>query len=332
MNRSALRNGIVLAVAAVLGASACGGSSGSGGSGGADQPVSRLRLVVPAAPGGGWDTTARAAQPAFESSGAARSVEVVNVPGAGGTIALAQLAGQRGKKDTLMVMGQVMVGAVQTNKSKATLADVTPIARLTSEQEAVVVPANSPYRTLADLVAAWKQNPGGLAIAGGSAGGTDQVLAGLMAQAAGVDPKKVNYVAFSGGGEALAAIIGGKVAFGISGVSEFTDQVKAGKLRGLAVSGGERVDGFDAPTLKEGGLAVELTNWRGIVAAPGLDDAARTALEKAVTTMRGSAEWKAAMDKRGWTDDFLVGAEFSTFLESERTRVDGVLRQLGLVT
>lgn len=331
MNRSSLRNGVVLLVAAVLGAAACGGSSGSGGSSSSDQPLSRLRLVVPAAPGGGWDTTARAAGPAFESSGAARAVEVVNVPGAGGTIALSQLAGQRGKKDTLMVMGQVMVGAVQTNKSKATLADVTPIARLTSEQEAIVVPADSPYTTLADLVAAWKQDPGALAIAGGSAGGTDQVLAGLMAQAAGIDPKKVNYVAFSGGGEALAAIIGGKVAMGISGVSEFTDQVKAGKLRGLAVSGGTPVTGFDAPTLKEAGVAVELTNWRGIVAAPGIDDATRTALQKAVTTMHDSEPWKAAMAKRGWTDDFLVGTEFGAFLESERTRVDGVLRQLGLV-
>ena len=332
MNRSSLRNGIVLLAALVLGAAACGGSSGSGTSNASDQPLSRLRLVVPAAPGGGWDTTARAAQPVLESSGAARSVEVVNVPGAGGTIGLSQLAGQRGKKDTLMVMGLVMVGAVQTNKSKATLADVTPIARLTSEQEAVVVPASSPYRTLADVVAAWKQDPGKLAIAGGSAGGTDQVLAGLMAQAAGIDPKKVNYVAFSGGGEALAAIIGGKVAMGISGVSEFTDQVKAGKLRALAVSGGERVEGFDAPTLKEAGIPVELTNWRGVVAPPGLDDPARTALEKAVTTMHDSSEWKAAMAKRGWTDDFLIGAEFGSFLESERSRVDGVLRQLGLVT
>jgi putative tricarboxylic transport membrane protein len=315
---------------AALSAAGCGGSDGGSGSG-SDQPVSRLRLVVPAAPGGGWDTTARAAQPVFESSGAARSVEVVNVPGAGGTIALAQLAGQRGKKDVLMVMGQVMVGAVQTNKSKATLADVTPIARLTSEQEAVVVPADSPYRTVADLVAAWKQDPGKVAIAGGSAGGTDQVLAGLMAQAAGVDPKKVNYVAFSGGGEALAAIIGGKVSLGISGVSEFTDQVRAGKLRALAVSGAERVDGFDAPTLSESGIAVELTNWRGVVAAPGLGEADRTKLERAVRTMHDSEPWKQALAKRGWTDDFLAGPEFSAFLEAEQKRVEGVLRSLGLV-
>jgi putative tricarboxylic transport membrane protein len=311
-------------------AAACGGA-GDGSGSASGQTLSRLRLVVPASPGGGWDTTARAAGPVFESSGAARSVEVVNVPGAGGTIGLAQLAGQRGKKDTLLVMGQVMVGAVQTNKSATTLADVTPIARLTSEQEAIVVPASSPYRTMADLVAAWKQDPGRLAIAGGSAGGTDQVLAGLMAKAVGIDPKKVNYVAFSGGGEALASIIGGKVAVGISGVSEFTDQVAAGKLRGLAVSGGSTVDGFDAPTLKEAGVDVEVTNWRGVVAAPGLDQAARGALEQAVRTMHDSAPWRAALTKRGWTDDFLTGPQFEAFLGAEQTRVAGVLRDLGLV-
>jgi putative tricarboxylic transport membrane protein len=331
--RRTLRPVAALGLAAVaLTTAACGSSSGGSASEAeAPKALSRLEITAPAAPGGGWDSTSRAAQEVLQAEGLAKTVQVVNVPGAGGTIGLAKLANSKGKGETLMTMGLVMVGAIETNKSKATLDDVTPIARLTSEQEAIVVPANSPYKTLQDFVAAWKTDPGKLAIAGGSAGGTDQILAGLVAQAAGIDPKKVNYIAYSGGGEALAAILGGKVAAGISGVSEFTDQVKAGKMRALAVSGGERVDGFDAPTVKEAGLDVELTNWRGMVAPGGISDSDRDALAAAVQKMHDSAAWKAQMDKNGWDDAFQPADEFATFLKDEKSRVSGVLQSLGLV-
>ena len=310
---------------------ACGSGSSSPSAAEEVKPLARLEITAPAAPGGGWDSTSRAAGEVLQSEGLAKSVQVVNVPGAGGTIGLAKLANSKGKGATLMTMGLVMVGAVETNKSKATLDDVTPIARLTSEQEAIVVPASSPYKTLQDFVAAWKTNPGKLAIAGGSAGGTDQILAGLVAQAAGIDPRKVNYIAYSGGGEALAAILGGKVAAGISGVSEFTDQVKAGKMRALAVSGGERVDGFDAPTIKESGLDVELTNWRGMVAPAGISDSDKKALADAVQKMHDSDAWKAQLDKNGWDDAFQPADEFASFLASEKTRIAEVLTSLGLV-
>jgi putative tricarboxylic transport membrane protein len=230
-----------------------------------------------------------------------------------------------------MTMGLVMVGAIETNKSAATLDDVTPIARLTSEQEAIVVPADSPYETLEDFVTAWKADPGAFPIAGGSAGGTDQILAGLLAQEAGIDPKKVNYIAYSGGGEALAAILGGKVAAGISGVSEFTDQVAAGEMRALAVSGSEPVEGFDAPTIAESGFDVELTNWRGIVAPGELSEADEQALVDAVQGMYDSEAWKTAMSDNGWDDAYLPADEFASFLAEEKTRVAGVLSSLGLV-
>ncbi|MDQ1668871.1 MAG: putative tricarboxylic transport rane protein, partial [Actinomycetota bacterium] len=209
-------------------------------------------------------------------------------------------------------------------------ADVTPIAKLTSEQEIIVVPADSPYQTLQDFVDAWKANTSKLPIAGGSAGGTDQILAGLMAQAVGADPKKVNYVAFSGGGEALASLLGGKVAAGISGVSEFKDQIDAGKLRGLAVSGEQKVAGLDVPTLKEGNVDVSLTNWRGMVAPKGISKSQQAALVKVVEDMHGSAEWKAALKKNGWTDDFLIGQDFADYLRAEETRATTVLQQIGL--
>lgn len=328
------RRAAAVAALAVLSVavSACG-SSGSTqtASSAAPSKLSRLEITAPAAPGGGWDSTSRAAQKVLQDQGLASNVQVVNVPGAGGTVGLAQFAGAKGKGDKLLTMGLVMIGAVATNKSAATLKDVTPIARITSEQEAVVVPASSPIKTLGDLVAAWKKDPGAVSIAGGSAGGTDQIFAGLLAKAAGVDPKKVNYVAFSGGGEALAAILGGKVTAGISGASEFADQVAAGKLRAIAVSGEQRLAGMDAPTAKEAGLDVVLENWRGFVAPPGVSDADKKALDAAIAAMRSSQAWRDVMTKNKWNDAYLPADQFGPFLTQETARVEGVLRELGLV-
>ena len=326
---------LALAALAVTTA-ACGSSSdtgtasSAGGAAGA-APLSSLSIIAPAAPGGGWDTTSRSAQAVLEQQKIVKSASVTNVAGAGGTIGLARVAGDKGKGGELMTMGLVMVGAVATNKSATTLDDVTPIARLTSEQEALVVPANSPYKTLSEFVAAWAQDPGKLAIAGGSAGGTDQILAGLLAQKAGIDPKKVNYIAFSGGGEALTAILGNKVAAGISGVSEFTEQVSSGKMRALAVSGDERVEGFDAPTAKEAGVDVVLENWRGFVAPAGLSDGDKKALTDAVQKMHESQAWKDEMAKNGWDDAYQPAEEFTAYLASEKTRIQAVLVDLGLV-
>lgn len=314
----------------LLTTAACGAGAGAGGSDEAGKKLTRLRIMAPADPGGGWDSTSREAQKAFEGSQAVRKVEVFNVPGAGGTIGLAQLANNPKDDQLLMTMGLVMVGAIVTNKSKSTLADVTPIAKLTSEQEILVVPADSPYKTLQDFVDAWKLKTSKLSIAGGSAGGTDQILAGLMAKAVGADPKQVNYVAFSGGGEAIASLLGGKVSAGISGVSEFKDQIDAGKLRGLAVSGDAKVAGLDVPTLKEAGVDVSLTNWRGMVAPKGISASQEAALIKTVEALHVSKEWKAALVKNGWTDDFLTGPEFGDYMRSEEKRATTILQQIGL--
>jgi putative tricarboxylic transport membrane protein len=230
-------------------------------------------------------------------------------------------------------MGLVMLGAVETNKSGVDLSQVTPISTLTEEQEAIVVPAKSKYRTLEDLMADLKRDPSSIAWAGGSAGGTDQLLVGLLAKAAGADPAKTKYVAHSGGGEAKTAILSGSVDAGVSGASEFADQVEAGKMRVLAVSGEEPVEvgGTQAKTIKEQGYDVVLTNWRGIVAPPGLDEAGRAELVAAFTALRESPEWKEALERNGWQDAFLPGDEFGAFLHSENDRVAGVLRNLGLV-
>ncbi|TXR57867.1 Bug family tripartite tricarboxylate transporter substrate binding protein [Quadrisphaera setariae] len=319
--------------AALLATAACASGTASAGSGGdgAAKSVNRLEIMAPADPGGGWDQTARAMGSAIEADDLAKSVQVSNVGGAGGTVGLAELKNER-SEDFLMVMGLVMVGAVETNKSQATLEDTTPLARLTSEDEIIVVPANSPYQTIADLVAAMKSEGRGVSIAGGSAGGTDNILAGMLAQEAGVPASDLNYIAYSGGGESLAALLGNQVSAGISGVGEYAKQVEAGELRALAVSGAERVDGVDAPTLKEAGYDIEFTNWRGVVAPPGISEEAEEKLEALVDDMHGSKAWTDLVATNGWTDDYLSGEEFETFLGEEQTRIAGVLKEIGLTS
>lgn len=291
-----------------------------------------LKIIAPAGPGGGWDTASRSLQQVLTATGAARNVQVVNVPGAGGTVGLAQFVNTaRGDGQQLLTMGITMVGAVLTNKSPVGLDAVTPIARLTGDPLVVVVPANSPHKTLKDLAAALKADTSRVVWAGGSAGGADHILAGLVAKAAGGDAAKLNYVPFSGGGEALAEMLGGRVTAGVSGYNEFESQIKAGKLRALAVSTGKRMTGVDVPTLKEQGLDVELVNWRGIVAGPGITPAQKSALSKAVEKALKSPEWAKVLKARGWDDAYLGADEFAAFLKADQIRVKEVLTTIGLV-
>jgi putative tricarboxylic transport membrane protein len=290
-----------------------------------------LKIMAPAAPGGGWDQTARAMQSALVASGAAKSVQVTNVAGAGGTVGLAQfINGAKGDGNQLMVNGLVMVGAIITNKAPVTLDKVTPIARLTGEYLAIVVPANSPLKDAKALAAAVKANPGKVTWAGGSAGGVDHIAAALFAKAAGADPSKINYVPFSGGGEALAALLGGKVTAGISGYGEFEGQIKAGKLRLVAVTSPSRLPGVDAPTLKEQGLDLVIVNWRSVMGGPDLSPEKKAALVAAVEKMAKSPAWAEVLKQKGWDDAFLGGDAFAAFLKDEQARVGDILKSVGL--
>jgi putative tricarboxylic transport membrane protein len=289
-------------------------------------------IMAPASPGGGWDSTARTMQEVLLAEGISGSVQVENVPGAGGTVGLAQfVAGSSGDPSKLIVGGYVMVGAILTNASPVSLADVTPVARLTGEAVAIAVPAASPIQTIGELVDQLKTDPGAVAWAGGSAGGVDHITVGLLAKAAGVDPTKINYVAFSGGGEALAALLGGQVTAGVSGVGEFLPQVEAGTLRIIAVTSGERWTNTDAPTLKEAGFDVEVLNWRMVAAAPGLDDAQKAAVMADIEKLATSEGWKKALADKGWQDTYLAGAEFEAQLAREVETTTAILKDIGLV-
>lgn len=299
---------------------------------GAALAQSELKIMAPAAPGGGWDATARSMQQALTASGIARSVQVTNVTGAGGTVGLAQLVNQaKGDGSQLMVNGFVMVGAILTNKAPVSLDQTTPIARLTAEALAIVVPAESQIKSVKDLAAAIKADPAKVTWAGGSAGGVDHIAAALFTQAAGVEPTRLNYVPFSGGGEALAALLGGRVTAGISGYGEFEGQIKAGKLRLIGVTSGKRLAGVDAPTVKEGGIDLEILNWRSVVAPPGITPDQRKALLDTVDRMVKSKEWQDVLKARGWDDAYLAGDAFAAFLKQENTRVTGVLQSVGLL-
>jgi putative tricarboxylic transport membrane protein len=305
--------------------------SRGGESDAADQALGdeQLRIMAPADPGGGWDGTARAMQDALEDI--VGRTEVYNVGGAGGTIGLSQFAQLDGQANQLMVMGLVMVGAIAANDPAVTLEQVTPIAELTTEQELIVVPADSDIQDVAGLVDALETDIGSVSWAGGSAGGAEQILAGLIATSLGLEGGDVNYIAHSGGGEAVATLLSGSATVGVSSVSEFVPQIDAGKLRPIAVAGSERAENLpDVPTLQESGVDVELTNWRGVVAPEGITDEQRDALEELIGEMVESDSWAESLDREGWTDAHTSADEFAAFVESEQERVDKIVDELGI--
>ena len=257
------------------------------------------------------------------------SVQVDNVPGAAGTIGLARfIQSERGNPGALMVTGLVMVSGVILNGSPVSLAGTTPIARLTAEYEVIVVPASSQFRSLGELIDAFKKDPGSVSWGGGSAGGTDDLLVRLLAEQIGLPASSVNYIAFAGGGAALAAVLGGQLSAAVSGYAEFAGQIAAGQLRVLAISSASRVSGIDAPTLRESGIALDLSNWRAIVAPPGLSDAEEEALTARITKLATSPKWRSTLEQNGWDDQFLTGPPLRQFLLAEQSRIEDVLRRL----
>jgi putative tricarboxylic transport membrane protein len=320
------RAALVLVVIAALLLTACGVTKGE------QTGLHRLRMMVPNSPGGGYDLTARTAVKIMEDDDITGRVEVFNVIGAGGTVAMARLMNEKGNDDLMMTMGLGVVGATYTNGSKARASDATALAKLIEDPGAVFVPADSPFKTVQDFVAAWKADPSKVTIGGGSSpGGPDHLFPMELAKAVGVEPKSVNYVTYDGGGDLLTALLGKKITVGTSSPGELMDQIEAGQLRVLAVSGAERVEGIDAPTLKESGINLTFANWRGVLAPPDISDDAKQAMVKVLEEMHGTKQWKEALVKNGWTDAFVTGQQFEQFLKEQDTRVSETLTELGLV-
>lgn len=291
--------------------------------------LSGLRIMVPNAPGSGYDVTARTVAKALEDAGLVRGVEVFNLPGGGGAVGARRLVYEHGSGSLVMLMGLGVLGS-EYGRRDAALHRTTPIARLLQEPNMVVVTHDSPYRTLAELVATWRSLPASVTVGGGSLpGGPDHLAPMLLARTVGVAPSAVRYVRYDGGGELLAAILGRKVAFGVAGVGEYADQVRSGQLRVLAVTGPTRTTGLAAPTLREAGVDLEFTNWRGIIAPPGLSAREAAALRRVVGALVRSPAWRSGLARNGWTDAYLDGAAFGRFLTDETGRLDSVMADLG---
>ncbi len=291
-----------------------------------------LKMMIPANPGGGWDTTGRALGKALQDAQAAATVSYDNKGGAAGAIGLAQFAnGSKGDANALMVMGAVMLGGIITGKPPVSLDKATPIARLTSEYNVFVLPASSPLKTMADVVEQMKKDPGSVKWGGGSRGATEHIAAAMIARAVGVDPSRINYVAFRGGGEATAAILGGNVTIGGSGYSEFAEYIKTGKMRAIGVTSEKRLPGIDVPTLKEQGIDVVIGNWRGVYGAPGITPEQRKALTDMVIKATKSKAWAESMEKNGWTPVLLSGPAFDKFVDDEFASLRAVMAKSGML-
>ncbi|MEY2891457.1 MAG: hypothetical protein RJA98_1365, partial [Pseudomonadota bacterium] len=294
--------------------------------------AANLKMMIPANPGGGWDTTGRAIGKALQDAGVAASVSYDNKGGAAGAIGLAQFVNSsKGDPNAMMMTGAVMVGGIITGKPPVNLSQATPLARITSEYNVFVLPANSPYKTMKDVVEQMKKDPGSIKWGGGSRGSTEHIAAAMIAREAGVDPAKINYVAFRGGGEATAAIIGGNVTVGGSGYSEFAEYITTGKMHAIAVTADKRLKGLDIPTLKEQGLNVVIGNWRGVYGAPGITPAQRKALTDMIIKATKSKGWAETLDKNGWTPALLTGPEFDKFVDDEFASLRAVMVKSGML-
>ena len=294
--------------------------------------AANVKMMIPANPGGGWDSTGRALGKALQDAGAAASVSFDNKGGAAGALGLAQFVnGSKGDPNAIMVMGAVMLGGIITGKPPVNLSQATPIARLTSEYNVFVVPAASPLKSIKDVVEQMKKDPGSVKWGGGSRGSTEHIAAAMIARAVGVDPAKINYVAFRGGGEATAAILGANVTVGGSGYSEFAEYITTGKMRALAVTSEKRLKGIDVPTLKEQGIDVVIGNWRGVYGAPGINAEQRKVLTEMIVKATKTKAWAEALEKNNWTSALMTGPAFDKFVDDEFASLRVIMVKSGMI-
>lgn len=325
--------GAVGAVATVALVAAAGYQANQAEQGAGVDVRARLTVVAPAAAGGGWDLVARTTQAVLRDNSIVANARVDNIPGAGGTIGLSQFVRYEGDPTTLLVTGTVMLGGITISPSGIDLTQTTPIARLAEDFEVIAVPADSEYEDLEDFVAAWQADTD-MPIGGGSAGGIDHMVAGQLAREIDIDPGDINYAAYAGGGELRAGLLStaaGQPEIGISGFNDFRELFESGDLRPLAVVSPEPIEGIDAPTMVELGYdEVDLVNWRGLVAPPGITDDERQELITIVEEMMQTQEWADAVEINRWEESYLAGDEFEAFLGEEQARIDDLLADLGI--
>ncbi|AGF73033.1 tripartite tricarboxylate transporter substrate binding protein [Corynebacterium halotolerans] len=293
---------------------------------GGDDIRSNLTLVAPAAAGGGWDTFQREQQQAMRANSLVNNVQVVNIPGAGGTIGLGKLSTMTAP-NTLMVGGTGHIAAQIQFDTPAKISHVTPIARVVEEYDIITVPTDSPYETLDDLVEAWRANPQGIAWTGG--GSFDQLVMTELALAADIAPSDTTYIPSDGGGEAIQALLNGTAQASSGGFADMYPQVESGRLRVLGIAAPERLPGIEVPTLTEQGYDVTLTNWRAMFAPPGLSEEEVSTLRELVAETVETPEWQAAVERNYWQSVPLDGPELQQFVDDETERIDQLFKEMG---
>ncbi|OLT29190.1 C4-dicarboxylate ABC transporter substrate-binding protein [Nocardiopsis sp. CNR-923] len=319
--RAVLAAGLMLSLGAFPTLSGCAAGRGPG----------QLRIMVPTPPGGGFDQTARTVKAALEESGTVPDVTVFNLPGISGTAALARLVYEAGTPDLVLQMGLGVLANSHIDSASHSVSQTTPLARLIEEPEALLVPPDSPLETIDDFVTAWRDDPSGMVIGGGSTpAGPDHMVTMLLAEELGIDPAVVDYRAYDGGGQVQAALLGHEVDVAAAGPSEQRAAIESGQLRVLAVTSAEPDPETDAPTLTEAGIALRFLNWRGLLAPPGLSESDHEELLWTVEELHASDEWRVELARNGWTDAYLEGEGFAVFLAEEEERVGTALNRLGV--
>lgn len=291
-----------------------------------------VKIMVPGSPGGGYDQTARSLGKALQEAGAAKGASYENKGGAGGTLGLAQFVnGSKGDVNALCVMGAIMVAGVVQNKPQISLANATPIARLFTEYNVIAVRKDAPQKTLADLLAEFKKDPTAIKWGGGSKGSTDHIGIAMLAGAVGVPVDKLNYIPFGGGGEVVAATLGGHISAITGGYGELSKYIESGQFRVLAVGAPQRMPGINAPTLKEQGVDLEIGNWRGVYGAASLTPEQRKELTEAVLAATKTKAWQDNLKSNAWAPNVLTGDEFASFVDAEHARLRAMLVKVGLI-
>ncbi|WP_435201295.1 Bug family tripartite tricarboxylate transporter substrate binding protein [Janibacter sp. GS2] len=319
------------------GVGACSDSSEGGDAAGGDAEAfgsESIEFMVPSGAGGGWDSTARAMQKVMEDEEiVSGGINVSNVEGGGGATGLGQLQNESGDGHQWMMTGLVMIGSLKQAGGELSLTEnATPIATLTSEAEAFVVPKDSDYQSIQDVIDDYEKDPKNVTWGGGSAGGSDQLVIAELLKTAELDAGAHTYVPYDGGGELLTGLSNGDVEVGSSGLSEFLPQIESGDLRLLAISTDEEIDigGETAPTLIDEGYDMNFANWRGMVAAPGTSDEDIASITALLDEMRETDAWEKQLEQNNWTDFYKTGDEAADYYDSEVERVDALYKDLDL--
>ncbi len=299
------------------------------------EPKDQCECIAPANPGGGWDAICRSTSSVLQKTALLKpTMYVTNMPGGSGAVAIANVITKRkGDPNLVVAASNALTFTVALGRTPHTYKDVIPLAQIGAEIGGLFVRADSKYKTLADLVAALKADPKAANFCGGSApGGLDHIKSALFAKAIGVEPTRIVYVPFQGGGEALTAMLGGHTDVAALDVSEAAGQLEAGKIRCLGLLSEKRSSKFkEIPTTYEQGVKASFPVWRGLYMAPGAPPDAVTFWSGTIQKMVAAPEWAAEREKLGWEPTFKFGEEFNRFVLEETSNLQGLLKELGFL-